>query len=210
MAKNAPVRKSSYKTLSHEKLAVFAGNVFSRMSSNPAYQQYAADITTLGTLNDQYRTAVEKAKDRAVSSIIYRNQLQKGVTDMLDLITDNLIRDYTGDDLWIANAGMEVAASNGRSNGVLEPPFNLRVTNNQISGELALNFQVSDPRNVLLNAVEYSADNGVTWHNGTYGKSRGIRLTNLPSRQELMVRVRSLGTFSRKSGWSDPILAYVF
>jgi len=210
MAKNAPVRKSSYKTLSHEKLAVFAGNVFTRMSADPAYQQYAADIATLGTLSEQYRAAVEKAKDRAVSSIIYRNQLQKALVDLLDQITDNLIRDYTGDDLWIANAGMDVASISGRTNGVLDAPYNLRVTNNQGGGELSLNFQVSDPRNVLLNAVEYSADKGSTWHNGTYGKTRGIRLTNLPVRQELMIRVRSLGTQSRKSGWSEPILAYVF
>jgi hypothetical protein len=209
MAKNAPVRKTSYKRLTQEALVLYASNIVNRMSADAAYTAYADDLAVFGPLVSQFKTAVENAKDRSIPNVIVKNQLRKKVEAMLDNLTDRLILDYKGDDTWIANAGMEVTAPPARSMGQLEPPANLRLINKGTRGELTVIFDVPDPKRVVLNAVEYSSDKGVTWHNGTYGKNKSIQVSNLPGRQDLMIRVRSLGTLSRKSAWSEAVVAFV-
>jgi hypothetical protein len=209
MANSFPVRKSSYKLLTQEALAFFVRNVFKHMSSNPAYQANAADITVLGDLSQQFQEAIEKAKDRSVSDVIRKKQIQKQVLVVMDRIYNWMLLQYQGDDMWIVNAGFPVSAPPARVTSNLDAPFNLRITNSGISGEIMVSFQLTADNRVKTNAVEYSADNGVTWHNGNYGTTRGIRVPNLPVRQDIIVRVRSLGTQSRTSAWSESMPVFV-
>ena len=78
-----------------------------------------------------------------------------------------------------------------------------------IRGEAILTFKVLEPSRVRSNALKYSADNGETWHNGTYSSSTTIRLKGLPSRQALLFRVCSLGTYQRKSAWTEAVEGFV-
>ena len=58
-------------------------------------------------------------------------------------------------------------------------------------------------------AVEYSADNGATWTNGTYSNRRTFTVNNLPAGRDLKIRIRVLGTKARHSAWSELLTAAV-
>ena len=127
----------------------------------------------------------------------------------LDRITDLLNFHHNGQETWVINAGMDVIREKMTNLADLQPPTNLQVLSRGIRGEAILTFKVLEPSRVRSNALEYSADNGETWHNGTYSSSTTIRLKGLPSRQALLFRVCSLGTYQRKSSWTEAVEGFV-
>ena len=210
MTKFNPVRRSAYKSLSQEALTIFAGNVFNRMSAAPEYQSMATSIQDLDTKTEAFISAMEQAKDRSIYNISAKNKLYAELIAALDRMVILLMVDYTGDDAWFTNAGFVAIKNRQRSQIILEAPKDLEVIQKGQSGEVVLKFKVPAPNQVVTNAVEYSYDNGETWNNGTYGNGRkGVVLSGLMVRQEILVKVRSLGRADRKSAWTNPVLVYL-
>lgn len=206
-----PVQKNSYQKRGFESLAAFAANVAQRMSSDPAYQAYLTAANELKDLAGQFKTAIDEARDRSVSHVIVKKQLREKTMEALNKIVDTLKLSYTGDPLWVLNAGFEIAAKETKPLPEnLEPPFNLKVTSTGLEGQLKLKFRILASRMVKTNAVEYSIDNGSTWKNGMYCSSNGITITNLPKKQEVQIRVRSLGTGTKMSAWSEVETSYIY
>ncbi|MDX2279559.1 MAG: hypothetical protein NW218_08225 [Saprospiraceae bacterium] len=90
-----------------------------------------------------------------------------------------------------------------------EAPYQLQVINKGVKGELKLSFKLPDAARVTNNSIEYSLDNGQNWNNGIYTSRSSITLRDLPSRQSVLFRVRSMGTFERKSPWTEAVEGFV-
>ena len=203
------ILKKAYKGLTQTALVSFTDNVVQRMSSKPEYQAYAADVTLLGTQLAAYTEALAKAVNRGTDNVALKEEIKFTLIQTLDRITDQLNLHHTGLESWGMNAGMEVMREQVLPTSDLQPPGNLQVLSRGIRGEAILTFKVLEPKRVVNNGAEYSTDNGETWHNGTYSSATTIRLKGLPSRQALLFRVCSLGTYQRKSAWTEAVEAFV-
>jgi hypothetical protein len=203
------ILKKAYKGLNQTALVTFADNVVKRMSSKPEYQAYSSDVTLLGQQVTAYAEALSKAVNRATDNVALKEEIKASLLQTLDRITDQLNLHHTGLESWGINAGMEVMREKVLATGDLQPPGNLQVLSRGIRGEAILSFKVLEPTRVRNNGAEYSEDGGVNWKNGTYSSNSTIRLKGLPSRQTVLFRVCSIGTFQRKSAWTEPVEAFV-
>jgi len=203
------ILKKAYKDLPQTGLISFADNVFKRMSSKPEYKAFEADITLLGQQLTQYTEALSRAVNRGTDNVALKEEIKVLLIQTLDRITDQLNLQHTGLESWGINAGMEVMRDRVSNNSDLQPPSNLQVLSRGIRGEAILSFKLLEPNRVRNNGVEYSVDNGETWNNGTYSTSTTIRLKGLPSRQAILFRVCSMGTYQRKSAWTEVVEAFV-
>jgi len=203
------ILKKAYKTLTQTALVSFADNVYKRMSSRPEYQMYSADITLLNQQLTQYADALSKAVNRGTDNVILKEEAKTALMQTLDRITDQLNLHHTGQESWGTNAGMEVMREPISSNSDLQPPGNLQVLSRGIRGEAILTFKLMEPSRVINNALEYSLDQGNSWQNGTYSSASVIKMKGLPSRQVVLFRVRSLGTYQRASAWTESVEAFV-
>ncbi len=203
------ILKKAYKDLTQSALASFADNVVKRMSSKPEYQAYSADVTLLGQQLAQYTEALARAVNRGTDNVALKEEIKVALLQTLDRITDQLNLHHTGLESWGINAGMEVMRERAIVTGDIQPPMNLQVLSRGIRGEAILTFKVLEPNRVRTNGAEYSVDNGETWNNGTYSTGSTIKLKGLPSRQAILFRVCSLGTYQRKSAWTEAVEAFV-
>lgn len=210
MKKSAIILKSSYNKRSFQSLADFASNVASKMSAEPAFATIGREIAELQTLTVAFSNAVSLAQDRAISHVRLKNRLKKEVIFALDRIVGWLNWMAKGDPHWCIEAGFDEPpkAKKSKSKGI-QPPFKVSVQSYGLKGEVLVKFRLPACRQVVTNAVEYSTDFGTTWHDGGFGNSRGVRLTNLPSNQVVQIKVRSLGSKTRVSGWSEIVTVYV-
>ena len=203
------VRRSTYRELPQDTLASFADNVFSRMSSLPEYQPLATEVARLKQLLDQYKEALASAMYGGVDRIAIKNEKKQDLLLGLDQIANLLNASYTGVDSWIVGAGMETMREAVSTNALLDAPYDLRAFSRDESGAVTLSFRLASPTRVRRNAIEYSADGGESWKNGNYSSATRVQLKGLPSRQELKLRVRSLGAAERQSAWSKPVEVFV-
>ena len=203
------VRRSTYRELPQDTLASFADNVFTRMSSLPEYQIFAADVAVLGQQLNQYKEALANAMYGGIDRIAIKNERKQDLLLGLDRIADLLNGSYTGVDSWIVGAGMETMRDTVSTSALLEAPYDVRVFGRGESGAVTLAFRLVSPTRVRNNAMEYSLDGGESWKNGSYSTSTRIHLKGLPVRQEVKFRVRSLGAAERQSAWSKPVDLFV-
>ncbi len=203
------ILKKGYKKLPQNSLVSFADNVFKRMSEKPEYQAFAADIERLGLQLEQYTLALSRAVNRGTDNVAVKEEMKTALIQMLDRITDQLNLHHSGLESWGINAGMEVMRDKVIAPGDLHPPHNVRVLSRGIRGEVVLRFKVLEINRVCNNGAEYSVDDGATWSNGTYSTNTTIHLKGLPSRQAILFRVCSMGTYQRKSAWTEPVEAFV-
>lgn len=64
---------------------------------------------------------------------------------------------------------------------------------------------IEAPDLVVKNGVEWSENQGQTWNNGTYFSGKKGVVKNLPIRKDLLLRVRSIGSYNKESDFSTPI-----
>lgn len=202
------ISRSHYHALRQDELANYAGNIVARCMGNPAYAAQEPLLGELQTAIQTYNEALVAARSRAIDSVATKRQARKKVLDLLDRIVHSLEFDAP-DELHVINAGMRPIARRQIRTADLPAPVALQVLPTGNRSEILLQLTLPDPRQVQTNAVEYSADHGEHWTNGTYSKRSRILLTGLPSRQELLFRVRSIGTRGRVSAWSAPVAQIV-
>ena len=95
-------------------------------------------------------------------------------------------------------------------NGNIAAPYALSVSAKNVSeGELWLSIELVDANLVVNNLAEVSYDGGKTWARLTYFVGKKVLLKNLNRRVDLLIRVCSIGTYSRMSDYSTPISAYL-
>jgi hypothetical protein len=202
------VRRGCFTALKQNDLAIFTEN--------------AVNLTYLKKEYDSVKPSVDDLK---VKFVIFKTSLLASLSDgnlsekkkaayknliaALHKLADGLDYFSNGDVSYIENAGMQAqrARQNTRSNDkTLTPPQILGVlVSNTVPGEVEIDFtKVEGASNY---GFEYS-ENGETWVNGQYSSSTTATI-KLPSRKDLMVRVRAIGTRDRVSEYCTPIKTFV-
>jgi hypothetical protein len=117
-----------------------------------------------------------------------------------------------GSETYVVDAGFEVHKPRTNHTGELPPPADIVGKSNGLTGQAVLRFHYPKAlRQQIENfAVEWSPDGESNWQNGTYRNGTNILVTDLPSRSDVHLRVRAIGTRSRKSIWlMEPVKVYV-
>jgi hypothetical protein len=76
-------------------------------------------------------------------------------------------------------------------------------------GELRIKLEDFFPRAVRSHLFEYSLDRGQTWQNGPFHNRRFCIIDGLPHSPAMYLRVKSIGTGSATSDWSEPVVVAV-
>ena len=177
-----------------------------------AFDPFRTTLEKLATDAADYTTKFQKAQNKGIVEVqakdAAKEKLLMTMTEYAYYVTGAAVYNPT----LIAQSGFD--ANNNDHNRTspnvnLTAPFGLKVSPGVLSGELILSFQLEDAKRVVKNALEISQDNGETWKNGTYFTGRKYLVKNLPVRKDLLLKVRSLGTYSRESDFSVPINAFL-
>lgn len=201
---------TAYHRLDDDKLLVFANTLLENAKS-PTFEPYQAAIANLQKDTDDYNTKLQKSKNNGRIERDLKNQAKEELILTIDeyafLISSKAVRTPS----IILEAGFEYQSSSSKGNrqGDIMPPFGLSVTLSKNSGEIYLKFQLEDPKMVVKNGVEWSEDAGATWNNGTYFSGKKGTVKNLPTRKDLLIRARSIGTYNRESDFSVPISTFL-
>ena len=198
------VKRSAFKTLRQGGLVAFVSNVINRMSERPEYAAFTAKVQVLKQQKDAYIAALADSAQGGSDRIITRREAQAALMLTLNQLAEDLDYNHTGPESWVSNAGFSaVDVRTGTRLGSMQPPANIRAIPQTVSGELELRYELPDPKAVRNTGLEFSTDNGETWTNGTYSSGSVMKVKGLPARQAVIIRLRSIGTLQRMSGWSE-------
>ena len=197
-----------FKKYSDEDLLAFGEDFGTRMTGKP---RYAGEQTQLGitqTSLGAYKLAYSNASDggRSLRDIreAQRNAFLAEVMLLVRLMETHTTEDIT----FFTEAGFKVRNKPVKEEGPL-PKAALDYVKLGIKSGTVIGKAKKLPKSVVQIAVEYSTDNGVTWHNGTYSSGKKFLLEELTPRMDYLVRICYLGTRQRTGDWSKPLPVFV-
>lgn len=206
----AKVNLTAFKKKNDVELNGFA-TILIENGKDKIFDPFRTTLEKLAVDAADYATKFQKAQNRGIVEIqakdIAKEKLLMTLTEYAYYVTGASV--YNSAILAQSGFDASVEASRGNPDVRLAAPFGLKVSPGVLSGELILSFQVENPKMVVKNALEISQDNGLTWKNGTYFTGKKFIVNNLPIRKDLLLRVRSLGSYSRASDFSAPISAFL-
>jgi hypothetical protein len=201
------VKITAYKKLNDDELAIFANNLIDN-GKDKVFDPFRATLELLDTETTDYANKLQKAKNKGIVEVEVKNVAKENLLLRMDeyalLVTSLALRDAA----MIAKSGFEGQNKEvNRTSPTMElaPPYALRVQYGKNAGEIELSYVLEMPKRVVKNGIEWSDDAGETWHNGTYFSGKKGLIKNLPTRKDLLLRVRSIGAYNRESGFSTPI-----
>ena len=198
------VKKTAFQSLRQAGLVAFATNVTNRMTERPEYAAFADKVLVLKQQTDAFIAALADSAQGGADRITLKGESQAALVRTLNELADDLNYFHTGPESWVTNAGFSaIDPRTGTKLGSMQPPTNIRAIPQTVSGELELRYELPDPRAVRNTGLEFSTDNGETWKNGTYSSGSVMKVKGLPARQAVIIRLRSIGTLQRMSGWSE-------
>ena len=209
--KTIKVRRTSFRELNQSKLANYADNVVKKTTGKPDYDVIRTLLDQLNTVNTVYTVSLGDALSRDKAAVVAKTDDKKAVLAALEQIATGLEMNANGSELYVVRAGMEVHKQRTVHTSEMPPVTDLVLEATLIAGQMLVKFKypASYRRQVETFAVEWSADNGQTWTNGTYKNAVRITVSDLPNRTEVIVRVRALGSRERKSPWTVSNTAFV-
>lgn len=201
-----PVALDFKSKLSEAELAQFATNVLTRMKDNAKFASIQPLITAdLKDAAARFQVALQEAADRSRTKIAEKNASRDKLLDVLDTVATHLSLLAGDEPSVVIEAGFNIRQRGQRNNKDLLPVSGLQAWS-MATGQVLLEF---DPAPLARNyAAEWSTD-GANWKNGTYNTARKIVINDLPSRQDVWVRVCALGSLQRKSQPSDAVKVFV-
>jgi hypothetical protein len=204
----AIVHKGSYTTLRQNDLAIFTENVVALTCGKKEYESVKNNADDVKIKFDFFKALLLASLTDGNLTVQKKNAL-KNLIASLHKLSDGLDYFSNGDVAYIENAGMKphkVRNYNLTYEQKLDTPQVVGVVvSNKVPGELEIDLtRVEGASNY---GFEYSED-GETWINGQYSSTQNATI-KLPSRKELLVRARAIGTHDRKSDFCAPILTFV-
>ncbi len=193
-------------TLGEAALAQFAVNVLTRMKGNPKFASLKNHVEIdLQAAVDRFAQALQEAADGSRTRIAEKRVCRQELLNVLERIAVQLTVVADGDEATILDAGFNPRRRPGgqRLDASPEQVTGLRASSGYRPGEVLLEYNVA--ARARMYGVEWSADQGVSWHNGIYPSARRAVVTGLPIRQEVWFRVFALGTQQRKGAPSAPL-----
>lgn len=209
--KEIKVNMTAFKKKNDDELNMFASTLVEN-GKDKDFDVFRATLDLLTTEAADYAAKLLKAQNKGQIEVTAKDDakdtLLNRITEYAYYITGATI--YTPE-IIVKSGFVPTSTARTRQNPDLSlaAPFALKVQLGTSSGEVKLSFSLEDPRKVLKNALEWSDDNGLTWNSGTYFTGKRYLIKGLPVRKDLLLRVRSLGTYSRESDFSVPIAVYL-
>jgi hypothetical protein len=206
----AKVNLTAFKKKNDVELNGFA-TILIENGKDKVFEPFRTTLEKLATDAADYATKFQKAQNRGIVEIqakdVAKEKLLMTLTEYAYYVTGAAVYNTA----ILAQSGFDASteAHKGSPDVRLAAPFGLKVNPGVLSGEVVLSFQVENAKMVVKNALEVSQDNGETWQNGTYFTGKKFIVNNLPVRKDLLLRVRSLGSYSRASDFSAPISAFL-
>jgi len=200
------VKKTAFQSLRQGGLVAFVSNVVNRMTDRPEYAAFSDKVQVLKQQKDAFIAALADSAQGGTDRIITRRETQGALMRTLNELAEDLDYHHAGPESWVSNAGFSaVDVRTSTRQGALQPPTKVRALPQLVSGELELRYELPEPKAVRNTGLEFSTDNGLSWQNGTYSSGSVMKVKGLPARQAVLLRLRSIGTLQRMSGWSGEI-----
>jgi hypothetical protein len=204
----AVVRRGCFTTLKQNDLAIFTENVVLLTFGIKEYELVNNNADDLKVKFDIFKPLL--LASLTDGSLAEKKRIaQKNLIAALHKLADGLDYFSNGKVAYIENAGMQphkVRSYNINYDQVLEIPQVVGVlVSNKVPGDLDIELTKVEGANNY--GFEYSED-GETWINGQYSSTPNATI-KLPSRKELLVRARAIGTHDRKSDFCAPIKTFV-
>lgn len=197
-----------YKSYTDDQLRSHQVDVVTATYDEPAYagvQLQAEEVKIAGV---EFTTACTNAAYGGTTLISTKNSKRAVLLEKLDNLGTALQLTVKDDLTYITNAHFSVKQQGQRSTEPLPDPVLDFVQRGVLEGTVDGKVKAL-PKGVKAIAVEYSADGGLTWQNGTYSTGLKFSLSGLDSRKEYRVRVRYHGTFQRTSNPSVEMPVFV-
>ena len=209
MQNQVKVLRAAFQRISQTQLTVYVDNVVKRTLNQPNYAAVQTQVTALADDLQAYNNALTAALRGGVSDTVNKDLAKAKLLSSLDALCTAIEQQPLADMAFIAGAGLSTRNSRQGDSGEIAPPRSIQVKSTGFRGQVQVT--ISDPKaaGTLNYAVEYSADNGATWTNGTYSSRRSFTVNNLPAGRDLKIRIRVLGTKARHSAWSESLTAAV-
>jgi hypothetical protein len=209
MLNQAKVLRGAFQRVGQAQLTVYVDNVVKRTLNHPNYTAVQAQVTALADDLQAFNNALTAALRGGVSDTVNKDLAKAKLLGSLNAFCTAIEQQPQADAAFIANAGLSTWNGRQGDSGEIAPPRSIQVKSTGLRGQVQVT--ISDPKVVgtLNYAVEYSADNGANWTNGTYNSRRIFTVNNLPPSRDLKIRIRVLGTKARHSAWSELVTAAV-
>jgi hypothetical protein len=209
MQNQAKVLRGAFQRIRQAQLTVYVDNVVKRTLNHPNYAAVQAQVAALADDLQAYNNALTAALRGGVSETVSKDLVKARMLGSLDALCTAIEQQPLADAAFIAGAGLSTWNGRQGDTGEISPPRSIQVKSTGLRGQVQVT--ISDPKvsGTLNYAVEYSADNGATWTNGTYSSRRTFTVNNLPAGRDLKIRIRVLGTKARHSAWSELLTAAV-
>lgn len=192
----------SFKMYLDAELLKFAREVVTLMKGKAKYTDEQAQVTAVEAQIEVFQVASDKAAEGTTTFINDSVKQREDLLAKLVVLTKLLEVHTTEEEAFFTEAGFKVRQKPVRSNAPLPSPVIDDVQRDVLSG--SIRGEVKDfPKGVSQIAVEHSNDNGSTWYNGTYSTGKRFKLEGLTPRKEYLIRTCYVGTFQRRSDWSE-------
>ncbi len=190
-------------------LAQFAVNVWTRMTDAPRFAGIKTQTdNNLKPALDRFAAVVQEAADGSRVKIAEKKMRRAELVEVLETLAGHVSIIAGSDPSILLEAGFSVRGKSGRVAGAdIGQVQGLQVTAGARSGEAVLTFDPV-PR-ALVYAAEWSADNGQSWHNGTYSSARRTLLQGVPARSDVAFRVTAIGAAQRKGAPSAMVSQFI-
>jgi hypothetical protein len=206
------VLRGAYNTLVNADLSSFSENVVSATFKVKGYEAIALAANELQQKSEIFKNALIAAKFNEELSVITKNNAQKALMEALNQVANGLdyFAYYEEDSVnYIVGASMKAqrgrAAKRPMSNELNPPQISGIIPSNMVPGDVEVD--ITKIEGASNYGFEYSED-GEKWINGQYSSATTVTL-KLPSRKDLWVRARAIGTRNRKSEFGAAVKTFV-
>jgi cytolysin (calcineurin-like family phosphatase) len=197
-----------YKKFSDDGLRALQENIVTATENVDTYKQVAQQAIDVKLAGIEFVKACTDAANGGTTLTDTKNTKRGILLKRLDALGTALQLNVKEDLDYITNAYYKVRSKSHRSDSPLPDPSLLFVENGTLLGTVV--GRVAEiPKGVKSIAIEYSADEGKTWKNGTYSTGMKFTLAGLESRKDYLIRVIYHGTQQRTSNPSKPLPVYV-
>jgi hypothetical protein len=206
--KKLKVSKQSYLRLEGEKLVNYAQNLLAQCEAQPAFAVVASQIAAVKTAVEDFDATLPDAVNGGRDRLTRKKHALDFLLDKLDQLVGAVEVARLPAEV-MERGGFELA-SGRRSFARTELNQPVIQSARQLgNGAIEIRFAVPDRQRIHTNAFEWSADGGVTWQNGGFGRRSPLKLGGLPARQDVLIRAFSVGSHGRKSELSLPFSVFV-
>jgi len=194
-------------SLGDASLSQFASNILARVNDNPKFSTVQPFITgELQPAFDRFALALLEAADGARTKVAEKRVQRQALVAALETMAFQIQAMPSNSETLILESGFQPRRRTSRSTNP-EQVQGLRATNGEHPGEAFLEFE--HPNKVSSFGIEWSSDGGQQWHNGVYSSARRAVVQGLPSHENVLFRVYSIGTQQRKGAVSIPASLFV-